>query len=112
MLFYFQDTGLVFHSQDEDQTKYVINHDLHELGNWSKRWLMSFNPDKTFYSIVKWNSEHNHKEPSSFQEQDRALENQIIQLNSEIKKLNERNQTFSPDFNLTQTLRLLCIALK
>jgi len=29
----------------------------------------------------------------------RALENQIIQLNSEIKKLNERNQTFSPDFN-------------
>jgi hypothetical protein len=27
------------------------------------------------------------------------LENQIIQLNSEIKKLNERNQTFSPDFN-------------
>ena len=52
-----------------------------------------------FYSIVKWNSVHNHKEPSYFQEQDRALENQIIQLNSEIKKLNERNQTFSPDFN-------------
>jgi hypothetical protein len=34
-------------SQDEDQIKYVINHDLHELGDWSKRWLMSFNPDKT-----------------------------------------------------------------
>ena len=50
-------------------------------------------------SIVKWNSVHNHKEHSYFQEQDRALENQIIQLNSEIKKLNERNQTFSPDFN-------------
>ena len=39
-----------------------------------------------FYSIVKWNSVHNHKEPSSFQEQDRALENQIINLNSELKK--------------------------
>ena len=39
-----------------------------------------------FSSIVKWNSVHNHKEPSSFQEQDRTLENQIINLNSEIKK--------------------------
>ena len=52
-----------------------------------------------FYSIVKWISVHNHKEPSSFQEQDRTLENQIIHLNSEIKKINERNQSFSPDFN-------------
>ena len=52
-----------------------------------------------FYSVVKWNSAHNYTDPSSFQEQDRALKNQIIQLNSEIKKLNERNQTFSSDFN-------------
>ena len=56
-----------------------------------------------FYSIVKWNSVHNHKEPSSFQEQDRALENRIIQLISEIKKLNKRNQTFSPNFDLYRT---------
>jgi hypothetical protein len=41
------DTSIGYASQDEDQIKYVINHDLHELGDWSKRWLMSFNPDKT-----------------------------------------------------------------
>jgi hypothetical protein len=41
------DTSLGYASQDEDQINYVINHDLHELGDWSKRWLMSFNPDKT-----------------------------------------------------------------
>ena len=31
------DTSLGYTSQDEDQIKYVINHDLHELGDWSKR---------------------------------------------------------------------------
>jgi hypothetical protein len=41
------DTSLGYSSQDEAQIKYVINHDFHELGDWSKRWLMSFNPDKT-----------------------------------------------------------------
>jgi hypothetical protein len=45
--FFADDTSLGYASQDEDQIKYVINHDLHELGDWSKRWLMSFNPDKT-----------------------------------------------------------------
>jgi hypothetical protein len=39
--------------QDEDQIKYVINHDLHELGDWSTRWLMSFNPDKTEIMLFK-----------------------------------------------------------
>jgi hypothetical protein len=39
--------------QDEAQIKYVINHDLHELGDWSKRWLMSFNPDKTESMLFK-----------------------------------------------------------
>jgi hypothetical protein len=39
--------------QDEDQIKYVINHDLHEPGDWSKRWLMSFNPDKTEIMLFK-----------------------------------------------------------
>jgi hypothetical protein len=29
------DTSLGYASQDEDQIKYVINHDLHELGDWS-----------------------------------------------------------------------------
>ena len=45
MLFYFQDTGLVFHNQDEVQIKYVINHDLHELGDWScKEMIDVFQP--------------------------------------------------------------------
>ena len=47
------DTSLGYTSQDEDQIKYVINHDLHELGDWSKRWLMSFNPDKTEIILFK-----------------------------------------------------------
>jgi hypothetical protein len=42
-----------FLNQDEDQIKYVINHDLHQLGDWSKRWLMSFNPDKTEIMLFK-----------------------------------------------------------
>ena len=25
----------------------VIDHDLKDLDEWSKKWLMSFNPDKT-----------------------------------------------------------------
>jgi hypothetical protein len=47
------DTSLGYASQDEDQIKYVINHDLHELGDWSKKWLMSFNPDKTEIMLFK-----------------------------------------------------------
>jgi hypothetical protein len=27
--------------------KNVIAHDLNEMDIWSKKWLMSFNPDKT-----------------------------------------------------------------
>ena len=30
------DTSLGYASQDEVQIKYVINHDLHKLGDWSK----------------------------------------------------------------------------
>ena len=29
------------------QLKNVIDHDLNEMDIWSKKWLMSFNPDKT-----------------------------------------------------------------
>jgi hypothetical protein len=36
-------TSLGYANQDEAQIKYVINHDLQELGDWLKRWLMSFN---------------------------------------------------------------------
>jgi hypothetical protein len=30
------DTSLGYASQDEDQIKYVMNRDLHELGDWSE----------------------------------------------------------------------------
>ena len=41
------DSSFGYASQDENQIQYVINHDLHELGDWPKRWMMSFNLDKT-----------------------------------------------------------------
>ena len=41
------DTSLGYSSDDEITIKNVIDHDLSELSNWSSRWLMSFNPDKT-----------------------------------------------------------------
>jgi hypothetical protein len=52
--FFADDTSLGYASQDEAQIKYVINHDLHERGDWSKRWLMSFNPDKTEIILLKY----------------------------------------------------------
>ena len=49
------DTSLGYASQDQAQIKYVINHVLHELGDWSNIWLMSFNRDKEFmlFKIVE-----------------------------------------------------------
>ena len=41
------DTSFSYSSHDELQIKTVIDHDLKELDEWSKKWLMSFNPDKT-----------------------------------------------------------------
>jgi hypothetical protein len=52
--FFADDTSLGYASQDEAQIKYVINHDLHELGDWSRRRLMSFNPDKTEIMLFKY----------------------------------------------------------
>ena len=47
------DSSFGYASQDENQIQYVINHDLHELGDWPKRWMMSFNLDKTEIMIFK-----------------------------------------------------------
>jgi hypothetical protein len=47
------DSSFGYASQDENQIKYVIYHDLHELGDWPKRWVVSFNPDKTEIMIFK-----------------------------------------------------------
>ena len=41
------DTSFSYSSHDESQIKSVIDHDLNELDEWSNRWLMSFNPNKT-----------------------------------------------------------------
>ena len=41
------DTSFSYSSRDELQIKTVIDHDLKELDEWSKKWLMSFNRDKT-----------------------------------------------------------------
>jgi hypothetical protein len=41
------DTSLGYSSQNVVDIENVINHDLCELNNWSTKWLMSFNPDKT-----------------------------------------------------------------
>jgi hypothetical protein len=43
--FFADDTSLGYASQDEAQIKYVINHDLHELGDWScKEMIDVFQP--------------------------------------------------------------------
>jgi hypothetical protein len=41
------DTSFSYSSRDELQIKTVTDHDLKDLDEWSKKWLMSFNPDKT-----------------------------------------------------------------
>lgn len=52
-----------------------------------------------FYSIEAWNKKHKHKEPTKFREQDYKLEEQILIVNSEIKKLNKENHQEAPEFN-------------
>jgi hypothetical protein len=46
-LLFADDTSFSYSSRNELQIKTVIDHDLKELDEWSKKWLMSFNPDKT-----------------------------------------------------------------
>ena len=41
------DTSFSYSSHEESQIKTVIDHDLSQLNEWSKTWLMSFNPNKT-----------------------------------------------------------------
>jgi ABC-type antimicrobial peptide transport system ATPase subunit len=47
------DSSFGYASQDENKIKYVINHDLRELGDWPKRLVVSFNQDKTEIMIFK-----------------------------------------------------------
>ena len=41
------DTSFSYSNRYELQMKTVIDHDLKELDEWSKKWLMTFNSDKT-----------------------------------------------------------------
>jgi hypothetical protein len=41
------DTSFNFSHSDGTEIQSIINHDLKELDEWPKRWLMTFNPDKT-----------------------------------------------------------------
>jgi hypothetical protein len=41
------DTSFSYSNRDELQIKTVIDHDLKELDEWSKKWSMTFNSDKT-----------------------------------------------------------------
>jgi hypothetical protein len=41
------DTSFSYSNRDELQIKTVIDHDLKKLDEWSKKWLMIFNSDKT-----------------------------------------------------------------
>ncbi len=41
------DTSFNYSGKDENHIKRIIDLDLRELDAWSKKWLMSFNPDKT-----------------------------------------------------------------
>ena len=41
------DTSVNCSHSDGTEIQSIINHDLKELDEWSKRWLMTFNPDKT-----------------------------------------------------------------
>ena len=42
-----EDTSFSYSNRDELQIQTVIDHDLKELDECSKKWLMSFSPDKT-----------------------------------------------------------------
>jgi hypothetical protein len=58
------DTSFGYSNQDTMQLKNVIAHDLNEMDIWSKKWLMSFNPDKTKIMIFSNRSIQKFKFPS------------------------------------------------
>jgi hypothetical protein len=45
--FFSSEFRMSYSSRDELQIKTVIDHDLKKQDEWLKKWLMSFNPDKT-----------------------------------------------------------------
>jgi hypothetical protein len=48
----------------------------------------SMSTEVPIYSLTNWNEHCKHKDPSTFKDQDKQLQVQIITLNKEIRKLN------------------------
>ncbi|CAC5401145.1 unnamed protein product [Mytilus coruscus] len=51
------------------------------------------------YSIVEWNRNKRHPDITEFYEQDIELEEQLVQLNKQIKLINNRVGSYSPKFS-------------
>lgn len=87
------------------ETKEIVNHLVNNYKQ-IQQLLETLSPNSEvtfltipFYSIEAWNKKHKHKEPTKFREQDYKLEEQILAVNSEIKKLNKENHQEAPEFN-------------
>ena len=50
------------------------------------------------YSIVNWNQSLRHKDPSTFSDQDKQLQEHIDQLSGDIKQINKDLKVYSPSF--------------
>ena len=50
------DISFSYSSHDELQIKSVIDHDLRELDEWSRKWLMCFHPNETEIMIFSNNT--------------------------------------------------------
>ena len=50
-------------------------------------------------SIVNWNQSRRHKDPSTFSDQDKQLQEQIYQLNGDIRRINKVLKVYSPQFS-------------
>ena len=51
------------------------------------------------YSIKNWNQSKGHKDPDTFDNQDKTLQEQIYNLNKEVRELNNTLGTHSPQFS-------------
>ena len=51
------------------------------------------------YSIVNWNQSLRHKDPSTFSDQDKQLQEQIDQLSGDIKRINKDLKVYNPQFS-------------
>jgi hypothetical protein len=52
------DTSFTCSHSEGNEIQSIINHDLKKLDEWSKRWLMTFNPDNTVLIMLFANLEH------------------------------------------------------